>query len=219
VESESYAYPDLRFLSDESEIRELRNRLPHWQLDQTACFVTFRLNDSLPADVLKNWSKERDLWLAKHPKPWSEATEHEYHKRFATRIDQFLDAGHGSCVLARPECAELLSATLMLRDKLEYLLHSWVIMPNHVHALFSPAGGNSLSRIVGGWKRFSATKINKATGDFGSLWQKDYFDRLIRSWDHFMAVARYTRRNPAKAGLSDGSYACYESPWIRRLLS
>jgi REP element-mobilizing transposase RayT len=92
-------------------------------------------------------------------------------------------------------------------------------MPNHVHVLMSPGEGESLSRIIAGWKRFSATRIHKANGTSGRLWQKDYFDRLIRDWDHFMNVACYIRRNPEKAKLADGSFVLFEAPWIKRLLS
>ena len=211
--------PPLRFLSEWSELRKSRNRLPHWDSDRIACFVTFRLADSLPEPILSEWRAQREAWLLVHPKPWLPETEAEYHQRFSTRIDQLLDAGYGSCPLAIPSNAALVSATLGRCDGSRYLLHSWVIMPNHVHLLMSPAAGESLSRIVADWKRFSATRIHKADGTSGSLWQKDYFDRLIRDWDHFINVTRYIRRNPRKAGLADVNCALFEAPWVKRLLS
>ncbi len=92
-------------------------------------------------------------------------------------------------------------------------------MPNHVHVLVSPGENVSLNRIVAGWKRYSATRINARRGASGALWQKDYFDRLIRDWDHFMNVSRYVRRNPLKAKLPEGSFMVFEAPWVTRLLS
>jgi REP element-mobilizing transposase RayT len=92
-------------------------------------------------------------------------------------------------------------------------------MPNHVHVLVSPFPEKPLPGSVAGWKRFSATRIHKASGSVGSLWQKDYFDRLIRDWDHFLNVARYIRRNPIKAKLAEGNFQLYEAPWVKRLLS
>ena len=94
------SYPPLRFLSEWSEIRVSKNRLPHWEVARVACFVTFRLADSLPEDLLSEWRKERAAWLLEHPKPWAPATESEYHKRFSARIDQALDAGQGPACLA-----------------------------------------------------------------------------------------------------------------------
>ena len=212
-------YPQLIFLGETSEIRQLRNRLPHWQVQNAACFITFRLADSLPASLIAAWRIERDQWLIDHPPPWDVATESEYHKHFSTRLDRALDEGHGSCLLADNENAKHLRETLEFRDQEEYLLHSWVIMPNHAHVLMSPVAGVTLSKVVAAWKRFSAIRINKAIGGSGVLWQKDYFDRLIRDWDHFANVARYIRRNPEKARLCNERYVLWEAPWINRLLA
>ena len=115
--------------------------------------------------------------------------------------------------------AAAVAATLAKRDSVDYLLHSWIIMPNHVHVLMSPADAKPLAQVVGGWKRFSATRIHKSIGKYGSLWQKDYFDRLIRDWDHFLNVARYIRRNPTKARLAVGRFVLFEAPWVTRMLS
>ena len=145
--------------------------------------------------------------------------EMEYHKRFSSRIDQALDSGHGACLLAEPEHAAAVADTLARQDSVNYILHSWIIMPNHVHILMSPVAGIPVARVVGGWKRFSATRIHKALGTAGALWQKDYFDRLIRDWDHFLNVARYIRRNPSKAGLAKERFTLFEAPWIERMLS
>ncbi len=219
MESESSSYPDLRFLSDFTEIGKFRNRLPHWQQDRVTCFITFRLGDSIPARLLAGWRHDRDEWLRSNPKPWTGESEIEYHKLFSSRIDRWMDEGYGSCLLANPSNACMVSDTLGRCDRTRYHLHSWVIMPNHVHVLMSPTEGESPSRIIAGWKRFSATRIHKAAETSGALWQKDYFDRLIRDWDHFMKVARYIRRNPTKAGLAEGNFVLFEAPWVARLLS
>jgi putative transposase len=212
-------YPELRFFDEFTEITSLQNRLPHWQQDRVSCFITFRLNDSIPAKLLADWRDEREQWLQLHPHPLPSDLEMEYHKLFSTRIDRWMDEGHGSCLLAQPDHAEMVAASIHHDDDKKYLLHSRVIMPNHVHVLMSLAPGESLSRIVAGWKRFSATRINKARGTSGAFWQKDYFDRLLRDWQHFSNVARYIRRNPQRAKLSSAHYSLYEAPWIKRLLS
>lgn len=211
-------YPSLQFLGQESEIEVGRNRLPHWQAGQVACFITFRLADSLPRNVLVDWRHERDAWLIAHPQPWDSATEMEYHRKFSTFIDRELDSCHGDCLLGVPEYAAVLAETLSARDGTDYQLHSWVIMPNHVHILMSPMEVRSISNVVCGWKRFSATRIGKISGTGSGLWQKDYFDRLIRDWDHFQNVARYIRRNPSKACLNKGRFLLFEAPWVSRVL-
>ncbi len=219
MESDPSAYPALKFLDAFAEIEKSQNRLPHWKQDQAAYFVTYRLHDSVPGMLMNTWREERDQWCEEHPRPWSTYTEAEYHKLFSSVIDRHLDDGHGSCLLREPANAEILAGAFRYYDQRNYLLHAWVIMPNHVHVLLSPGESDSLNRIVAGWKRFTGTRINARTGASGAFWQKDYFDRLIRDWDHFMNVARYIRRNPIKAKLPVGSFLVYEAPWVSRLLS
>ncbi len=218
-EPPSSPYPELKFFDEFAEVGTLHNRLPHWRQNRASYFITFRLNDSLPANLLATWRNERETWLQLHSQPWSSEIEAKYHKRFSTQIDRWMDEGHGSCWLAQPENAVRLATSLHHDDATKYLIHSRVIMPNHVHVLMSPAAGESLSQIIAGWKRFSATRINKAMGSSGTFWQKDYFDRLIRDWQHFVNVARYIRRNPEKAKLASDHYSLHEAPWIHRLLS
>ena len=218
MESESSSYPNLRFLSDIDEIVRFQNRLPHWQQDRGACFITFRMTDSIPSELLTHWRRERDAWMLKNPKPWSPEIEMVYHTQFSSRFDRWMDEGRGSCLLGDPLIAAILSEILEHGSPDDYLLHSWVIMPNHVHLLISLNSGQEISRMVAGWKRFSATRINKIAGRTGSFWQKDYFDRLIRDWDHFINVSRYIRNNPKKAKL-DAGFVLYEAPWVKKLLS
>ena len=219
METNPSPYPVLKFLDEFSGIQMTRNRLPHWQQDRASYFLTFRLADSIPAELLVNWRREKELWLLNQPSPWSAESETEYHKRFSARIDQYLDQGHGSCLLREKANAEIVANTFRYFDHQRYILHQWVVMPNHVHVLLTVGDVVGLEHILASWKRFSALKINQRTQRSGALWQKDYFDRMIRDWDHFMNVARYIRRNPVKAKLGKGEYLLEEAAWINRLLA
>ncbi len=213
------SWPVLRFLNEDAGIHQTLNRLPHWQQNQSAYFLTFRLADSLPSHIFEQWRQERDLWCLKHPAPWSPESESEYHRLFSAAIDKHLDQGHGTCLLRQPVHSTIVAESFRHFDHGRYLLHAWVIMPNHVHLLLSLADNSSLEKIVGSWKRFTAREIGRQNHGAGTVWQKDYFDRLIRDWDHFMNAARYIRRNPEKAKLPAGSFTHYESPWVGRLLA
>lgn len=213
------SYPTLKFLNEFAEIRKTGNHLPHWQQNKATYFLTFRLGDSIPVSLLDEWREERNLWLIDHPKPWPIEIESEYHKRFSAKIDQFLDQGLGSCLLGDSANAAIVASAFHHFDNTRYLLHAWIIMPNHVHLLFSLAESVDLGETVASWKRFTATKINRLGHGSGAVWQKNYFDRLIRDWDHFMNVARYIRRNPIKAKLPIGLCVVYEAPWVVHLLS
>ena len=214
----SFSWSEIRFLNDHAEIDKTRRRLPHWQQDGKTFFVTFRLNDSLPVAVLNAWRNERKHWLADHPQPWSPETEAEYHRLFSAAIDRHLDQGHGSCLLRKPEHTTTVAASFHHFDGERYILHAFVVMPNHVHLAMSLEGDHGLSAVVRDWKRFTATTIRKADGTSGALWMPDHFDRLVRDWDHFIHICRYILRNPVKAKLPGGAFGLYTAPWVKRLL-
>jgi putative DNA methylase len=92
-----------------------RDHLPHLKREGASYFVTFRLAGTLPATVLAELKHERDLiqaqaLAAKRPLTWME--QEELFRWYATRVDAFLDAGHGECWLQRREIAELVAASL-----------------------------------------------------------------------------------------------------------
>ena len=198
------------YLNPEQEIHKHKpTLLPHWQQESKLYFVTWRLADSLPAEKLKELSDERSAWLAQHPEPWSAAIEKDYHEQFSQTIDHWLDAGSGECVLKDPAIAKIVSDALLHFDGERYLMDAFVVMPNHVHALFRLAPGLQLEDVIQSWKSFSAKKINQALGTEGVFWQREYWDRIVRDSDHRANILDYIRKNPVRAKLEDGGFALY----------
>ncbi|MBI4326358.1 MAG: transposase [Chloroflexi bacterium] len=206
-----------QYLNPYAKIDRHTNRLPHWQQDNATFFVTFRLADSLPAERLGQWRAEREAWLRWNPPPWSAEQEREYHERFCGAIERWLDEMHGSCVLRQAKTSRLVGDALNYFDGERDVQHAWVVMPNHVHTLFSLRGGWRLEKLLRCWKGFTAREINKLLGRQGELWQKDYFDRLVRDSDHFRKCIRYIRRNPEKAGLKPGEFLLYENDSVKSI--
>jgi REP element-mobilizing transposase RayT len=184
------------FLDPSKEIEHHRHKLPHWQQDEEWVFVTWRLADSLPKAKLDQWNEQRDIWLSLHPQPWDEAADMEFQERFGKEVDDLLDQGYGSCLLREKANAEILAAAIRHFDGAKYQLGEYVIMPNHVHVLFSPDPKHKLADIMHSWKRHTTGEINKSLGQTGSLWQPDYWDRLIRSQRHCDWAQRYIEENP-----------------------
>jgi glucuronate isomerase len=91
-----------------------RRNLPHVGQSATLVFVTFRLTDSLPNDKLEELAAFREEWLKDHPKPWDESTCREWKLTSFPKIEEWLDAGHGSCILADPALRKV------VEDALEY---------------------------------------------------------------------------------------------------
>jgi putative transposase len=202
---------ELRFFNPYAEIRHTENRLPHWQQEAATYFVTFRLADAVPSRLRNQWQDEREAWMRVHPEPWNAEVEREYHQRFSGAIEQWLDAGHGACLLRRPACAQIVAETLHHFEGERVVMISFVVMPNHVRALFVQNPEFPLEKLIRSWKGFTARQINKLLDRTGNFWQRDYFDRLVRDEKHFANCVRYIRRNPQKANLSKGEFILWES--------
>jgi REP-associated tyrosine transposase len=208
---------ELSFFNPYADIRLTANRLPHWQQEGAVYFTTFRLADAVPHRLRSQWESERAAWLRVHPQPWSAEVESEYHERFLGAIERWLDAGHGSCILRRRDCAEIVSEALRYLDGQRLARISDVVMPNHVHALFVQNANWPLEKLLRSWKSFSSRKINSLLDRDGGLWQRDYFDRLVRDEKHFANCVRYIRRNPSRANLRSGEFILYESELARSI--
>jgi type I restriction enzyme R subunit len=197
------------FLNPQAPIRQHRHRLPHWQQGSVYYFVTWRLADSLPKEKLASWSEEKNLWLRKNPPPWDSGTEAEYYEKFSQAIDDWLDAGEGSCLLADPPAAHCVANALRHYDNERYVMDSFVIMPNHVHVLFRLIEPHHLEAVVKSWKGFTSREINRCLQRHGTLWQEDCWDRMIRDESHFLKCRDYIRDNPTKARLECDKFVLF----------
>lgn len=191
----------MRFFDRDAGIKKHGTRLPHWQQGTVVQFVTFRLSDAMPVSKVRPWKIERQNWLQRHPKPWTVEVEAEYHRRFTDQLEKWLDAGHGACHLRKPEVRETLEKVLRYDESELAEHHAWVIMPNHVHLLFTPRA--PLEELMRKWKGISARRIG-----LGPIWQRGYRDTLIRDWRHYGNALRYIRKNPAR--LREGDYSLWE---------
>jgi len=188
-------YPHLsKYLDPNKEIQKQNQDLPHWQQSDVWIFLTWRLGDSLPKPKLLRWKQEKEAWLTHFPKPWNQETELKYHKRFGKMMDDWLDAGYGSCLLEKQANAKIVADALLHFNSERYTLSDFVVMPNHIHALVSPH--TNLGEIIKTWKTFTAKEINQRENRTGPLWQGNYWDRLIRSEEHFKQTQKYIQNNP-----------------------
>jgi REP element-mobilizing transposase RayT len=152
--------------------------------------MTFRLFDSMPQAVLNLWRGE----LRNLPKE-------EYDRERRKRIDAYLDRGYGCCWLKDTRLTEIVQNALLHFDGKKYALHALVIMPNHVHTLFTSQAGWELSQIAHTWKSYTASECNRVLGRKGEFWQPEPFDRDIRNERHYANAINYVENNPVKAGL------------------
>jgi putative transposase len=94
---------------------------------------------------------------------------------------------------------------------------AFVVMPDHLHWMFSLASTRTLSSVVGAVKRHSARQINEVSLRAGKhVWQRGFHDHALRREEDVMQVARYIVANPLRAGLVSriGDYPLWDAIWI-----
>ena len=85
-------------------------------------------------------------------------------------------------------------------------LDEFVLMPNHLHGIliFTEPANYSLSVVVGQYKSRTTKQINRMLHTGGSdVWQRNYYERIIRSDAELNAFRRYIRDNPAQWELDE----------------
>ncbi len=74
-------------------------------------------------------------------------------------------------------------------------------MPDHIHLLVLPALGDTISALMQELKHATARCINTARRRNGTVWQKGFFDRFMRTPKEFSKKLEYLHLNPVGKGL------------------
>jgi putative transposase len=112
-------------------------------------------------------------------------------------------------VLARDDAAKILiEEWSAAQDRHGWAVGRYVIMPNHVHFFCRPEyDAKTLPEFVGAWKSWTSRKINKlsrprlAAAATTLLWQREFFDHILRSGESYSEKWIYVLDNPVRAGL------------------
>ena len=101
---------------------------------------------------------------------------------FRRKVERYLDQGAGACHLGRTEIAKLVAGALKFFHEQRYLFHEWVVMQNHVHAMFWPMPNHLVGDIVKSWKQFTSLRAKGILGlGEGRFWQPESYDHWIRN--------------------------------------
>ncbi len=119
-------------------------------------------------------------------------------------MDRLLDqADTGPFYLRQPEIAEIVIGAIHYNAVTlgHYAWHAYVVMPNHVHLLITPAV--PIPRLMKSLKGITAKRANVILGLTGSrFWQEESYDHLIRNEQEFRTTRSYIEENPVRAGLA-----------------
>jgi REP element-mobilizing transposase RayT len=106
-------------------------------------------------------------------------------------------------ILHYPVVARLLIQALHDAPRVHgWMIGRFVVMPDHVHFFCSAVSdAKDLTAFIRDWKRWTARLIAEDSDIPPPIWQREFFDHLLRSADSYSAKWKYVRENPVRAGL------------------
>lgn len=198
-----------------------RRKLPHWHPEGATCFITFRLANSLPLQVIEELKaqREREGEIIRANFNGAQQREELYNldKKYFGHFDSWLDR----CVessprwLAEERIARIVADELHNLDGQRYDLVAYCLMSNHGHLVINTAGygfqplhegptepyplADTLKRLKGRSARF----CNQALGRSGAFWHHESYDHVVRDEREYERIVQYVLNNPVKAGLAE----------------
>lgn len=218
--------------SDQNAVKIYRRNLTHWRQEGATYFITFRLADALPKRITEQWESEKSLCLAargisKASANWqsdvesklSKKEQFEFRREFNRKLNHHLDRGHGACHFRTDPALATLQEKLLEDDRTHYYLGDFILMPNHVHLLLNLIKGLDLERTRQKIKGGFAFLVNKVIKRSGKLWQREYYDHLVRDAKELIAFRNYIQENPNKAGIRLPDHSYREAEWLTEALA
>ncbi|MGI6223589.1 MAG: transposase [Prevotella sp.] len=184
--------------------KEEKRKLQHWVQEGKLYFVTFRLADSIPKEAIKQIVETLNLF----------EREINYNEKILLHkeMEKYLNKGYGECLLKEKKYREIVEQSIEYYNNRKYRIDSFVIMPNHIHIILQMIEGNELIDIIKNLKHFITHQINSVRGKKDKIFQKGFYDRIIRDPYELNALRLYIKENPKK--LREDMYSYYED-WIK----
>jgi putative transposase len=94
-----------------------------------------------------------------------------------------------------------IEALFYYQKQSKYLLHEFVVMPNHFHLLITPIPPVSIEKAIQFIKGGFSYRAKKELGFAGEIWQTSFYDRRVRDTDEYSRFRHYIHMNPVRRGL------------------
>jgi putative transposase len=112
------------------------------------------------------------------------------------------DSWQKRAVFQATALAEILCQRIIIcRDSGTYLLHEFVVMPNHLHLLLTPGESTTLEKAIQLIKGGSSHEIHKCREHKMEIWQPGFHEWTVRNSKDFATKVEYIRMNPVRARL------------------
>ncbi|MDA2914039.1 transposase [Acidobacteriia bacterium AH_259_A11_L15] len=113
------------------------------------------------------------------------------------------DTWRRRALFRKAAAARIVEAKLLeYRDKGFFRIHSYVIMPDHLHLLLTPGNSTTLEKALQLIKGGSAHEIGKKLKARFPVWRAGFTEHLIRDKVDYDRHVRYIESNPVKARLT-----------------
>ena len=116
----------------------------------------------------------------------------------------FLTLQRRRLFVVEPYVRLFLKALYGYRRQGKFLLHAFVLMPEHVHLLLTPAHDVTLERAIqlirGGYSHAFGLEFRSR-----EIWQRGFTDHRIRNAEDFISHRDYIDQNPVKRGLVEAA--------------
>jgi putative transposase len=100
------------------------------------------------------------------------------------------------------QTAEIIIAKILeYRDRQNFLLHDFVLMPNHLHLIVTPMLGVSPEKAMQLIKGGSSHEIHRIRGNKMEIWQAGFHESSVTSWSEYQKKRDYVQYNPVAAKL------------------
>ncbi|MFH1336121.1 MAG: transposase [Candidatus Zixiibacteriota bacterium] len=88
------------------------------------------------------------------------------------------------------------------KKRFKYKIYAYCLMPDHLHILLNPGGSNkTVSGII---QAFKSQTSHNFKGEYGlPLWQRGFYDHIVRDNEDLLKIAQYILENPRRKKLVD----------------
>ncbi len=109
--------------------------------------------------------------------------------------------GRGRCFFDDADRERYLGHLTVLARQGACAVHAYVLMPNHVHLLATPARGDALAWLMHRLAQRHAQRLNRERGRTGAVWEGRFHSSLVLDERHLIRCYRYIETNPVRAGM------------------
>jgi putative transposase len=103
---------------------------------------------------------------------------------------------------SEPLVSLLLDTISRYQTQNKFQVHEFVIMPNHLHLLLTPAYEVSLEKAVQLIKGGFSFRVKHEMKSNLEIWQTSFTEHRVRDHEDFQKHVTYIRENPVRAGLA-----------------